>query len=181
MEEAVRETRLTTFGDTPLEEGLNALCRSLNREAQLNDRGFAAAGAELKDILTQRLKVEDWYRQAPEIQQQAFAAPIMVVGLPRSGTSALSQLLAQDPHNRSIRRWEGAEPLESQTPSGSFFLDAIAEVIPDARLVWAHGDPVRAVPSVASLLATLRRPFTNHLDKVALGRAAKEDFGAAKG
>jgi len=270
MENAAQQTGLSTYGDAPLTEGLEILCRALHDEARLNDHGRETARSELTDILVQRLRVEDWYRQAPEIQDQTFESPIMVVGLPRSGTSALSQMLAQDPHNRSIRRWEGAEPtpppdirteatdariktaqaeldaryaaapelmamnpitVDDPTeslcylrycftslhfagvynvpsyetwalncdmrpaysylvkvlkllqwrrpptrwnlkyPLDLFYLDAIAEVIPDARFVWTHRDPVKAIPSVASLLAARRRPFTKHIDKIALGRA----------
>ena len=110
MEEAVQLSGLENFGNAPMTEGLTILCHALEEEAELSDKGRETAQAELTDILVQRLKVEEFYRQFEEIEAQCIEAPIMVVGLPRSGTSALSQLLAQDPQNRSILRWEGAEP-----------------------------------------------------------------------
>ena len=110
MDQASRRTGLVDFGLAPLMDGLSRLCHALELEARLTESGAAAATDEIIGILAERLKVEDWYRQAPEIEQQKIRAPLWVVGLPRSGTTALSQYLATDPANRSIRRWEASHP-----------------------------------------------------------------------
>jgi hypothetical protein len=61
-------------------------------------------------LLVNRLRIEEWYRRHPEITQQETPAPIFVLGLPRTGTTALSARLARDPDTRSLRAWESSAP-----------------------------------------------------------------------
>ena len=60
--------------------------------------------------LSQRLQVEDWYRRHPEIDDVPIVSPLIGLGLPRTGSTALSMLLAQDPDVRYLRRWESSQP-----------------------------------------------------------------------
>ena len=53
--------------------------------------------------LKQRLQIEDWYRRFPEIDDVPIKAPLIGLGLPRTGSTALSCLLAEDPNARSLR------------------------------------------------------------------------------
>ena len=55
--------------------------------------------------------MEETYRQHPEIDDQVIEGPVFVIGLPRTGTTALSQLVAADPRFRSLRTWESAAPV----------------------------------------------------------------------
>jgi hypothetical protein len=55
-------------------------------------------------------------------------------------------------------------------PDHLFALDAIRAVYPDARIVFVHRDPVKVLLSVAKLTEVLRRPFTRHIDRAAIGR-----------
>lgn len=55
-------------------------------------------------------------------------------------------------------------------PDHVFALDEIRAVYPDARFVFVHRDPLQVIASVARLTEVLRRPFTKHLDRAALGR-----------
>jgi hypothetical protein len=57
------------------------------------------------------LLVEDWYAGHPELEKERIEAPIFIVGMSRSGTTALSHLLARDPANRSLLGWEAAAPV----------------------------------------------------------------------
>ena len=54
-------------------------------------------------LLAQRLQIEDWYRRHPEIDDEPIDAPLIGLGLPRTGSTALSFLLAEDPAARSLR------------------------------------------------------------------------------
>jgi hypothetical protein len=62
-------------------------------------------------LLGNRLRIEDWYRHHPEIERELTPAPIFVLGLPRTGTTALSTRLARDPDTRSLRAWESSAPI----------------------------------------------------------------------
>ena len=64
----------------------------------------------LTRLLTTRLQVEDWYRRHPEIDDEPIDAPLIGLGLPRTGSTALSFLLAEDPAARSLRLWESNQP-----------------------------------------------------------------------
>jgi hypothetical protein len=110
LEAAVAQTGLDDFGDDSFREGLEILLASLRDEARLNDRGDAFIHQRIVGYLGQRLRVEDWYRRHPDIDDVPIDAPLIGLGLPRTGSTALSLLLAQDPDVRYLRRWESSQP-----------------------------------------------------------------------
>ena len=110
MATARAEAGLDDFGDDSFRDGLERLCRSLNEEAKLNDVGKMALPQLMGKLLTNRLKIEDWYRRHPEIDDEQIVAPLIGLGLPRTGSTALSCLLAEDPNARSLLVWEAGEP-----------------------------------------------------------------------
>ncbi|OBB80570.1 sulfotransferase family protein [Mycolicibacterium peregrinum] len=124
---AIEQTGLTDFGDDSFEEGLAILVASLETEARLNARGEAFLYPRIVGYLAQRLQVEDWYRRHPEIDEVPIVAPVVGMGLPRTGSTALSMLLAQDPEVRYLRRWESSQPC----PPPSTVLGADPRIPPD--------------------------------------------------
>ena len=107
---AAAQTGLEDFGDDSFREGLELLLGSLRDEARLNARGEGFIYARVVNALSQRLQVEDWYRRHPEIDDVELLPPLIGLGLPRTGSTALSVLLAQDPAIRYLRRWESSQP-----------------------------------------------------------------------
>ncbi len=83
----------------------------MNREAELTEIGEIMQRMRLGAHLAARLRVEAVYREHPEIADQAIRGPVIVIGLPRTGTTALSQLVAADPQFRSLRLWESGAPV----------------------------------------------------------------------
>ena len=110
MAGAVERTGLDDFGDDAFREGLEILVRALRDEARLNARGEAFVYGRIGLHLAQRLQVEDTYRRHPEIDDEPIRAPLFGLGLPRTGSTALSFLLARDPGIRYLRSWESAQP-----------------------------------------------------------------------
>src|SRR4051794_15298158 len=110
MAAAVERTGLDDFGDDSFREGLEIYVRSLRDEARLNARGEAFVYNRIGLHLSQRLQIEDWSRHHPEIDDQPIVAPLFGLGLPRTGSTALSFLLAQDPGIRYLRAWESSQP-----------------------------------------------------------------------
>ncbi len=110
LDAARTETGLDDFGDDSFREGLEVLVRALREEATLNDIGELAIRHRIVGHLGQRLQIEDWYRRHPEIDDEPIDAPLIGLGLPRTGSTALSCLLGEDPNARSLRRWESAQP-----------------------------------------------------------------------
>jgi hypothetical protein len=107
---AVAQAGLDDFGDDSFREGLAILLASLRNEARLNARGEGYIYARIISALSQRLQVEDWYRRHPEIDDVEVVEPLIGLGLPRTGSTALSVLLSQDPAVRYLRRWESSQP-----------------------------------------------------------------------
>lgn len=107
---ATDQTGLDDFGDDAFREGLEILLDALDREARLNDRGAAFVYPRIVGHLCQRLQVEHWYRRHPEIDDEPVVAPLFGLGLPRTGSTALSFLLAQDRQVRYLHSWEAAAP-----------------------------------------------------------------------
>jgi hypothetical protein len=110
MGEASAQTRLSDFGEDSFREGLDILLSSPRKEARLHDRGQAFLHHRIVGYLSQRLQVEDWYRRHPEIDDVPITAPLIGLGLPRTGSTALSALLAQEPDVRYLRKWESSQP-----------------------------------------------------------------------
>lgn len=103
-------TGLSHFGADGWQEGLEILLASARSEARLNAAGEAMLAGQVVMLLSRRLEVEDWYARHPEIDAQEIVAPLMVLGLPRTGSTALHCLLGEDPAVRVIRNWEGMQP-----------------------------------------------------------------------
>lgn len=110
IEIAKSATGLSDFGGDSFREGLEILVNSLNNEACLNAAGEQFLHDQVVNYLSQRLKVEDWYRRHPEIEDVELGEPLFGVSLPRTGSSALSFLLASDPEIRYLRTWESQQP-----------------------------------------------------------------------
>jgi Sulfotransferase family len=103
------------FGSDDFRAGLAVLCASAGDEAQLNEIGHFALQQNMIGGLANRLRIQDWVRQRPEVAQERIEAPLIVIGLFRAGTTFLSQLLDQDPDNRALLRWEAADSVPPPT------------------------------------------------------------------
>ncbi len=124
---ATEETGLGDFGGTTWREGLERLVASLNSEAALTDGGEQILSVRLGMLLANRLRIVDTLAAHPEIADEEIVGPLVIIGLPRTGTTALSNLLAADPQIRSIRLWESSEPVpppEASTQTSDPRIDA---------------------------------------------------------
>lgn len=109
LEEAMVISGLDDFGDLPHMQGLQELCWSLNHEANLNDIGRMAQVSRITGILLNRLRLEEDFKNYP-IDQEKIKAPIVIVGLPRTGSTMIHRLLASDPQHTAMVWWEGRNP-----------------------------------------------------------------------
>ena len=104
------ETGLEDFGGDTWREGLEHLVRSAESEGRFNAFGKDAFYSSLVRPLVNRLRIEDWFTRHPEIEEQVVHVELLGVGFPRTGSTALSHLLAEDPAVRSLRMWEETSP-----------------------------------------------------------------------
>lgn len=129
------------FGPDTWREGLAVLVRALNEEAALNELGVAVFTDQIVGNLVNRLQVEQWYSRHPEIAEQEIVAPLFGIGMPRTGSTATSFLVACDPSRRSLRTWEASAPCpppESATEhtderiaASQVIIDMTNEMFPD--------------------------------------------------
>ncbi len=90
---------------------LDVLCIALAQEARLSALGRTIAHGQLVRIVASRARAEDWRRRLPQIADRPVAAPIVVVGQMRSGTTRAHRLLACDPAFAHTRLFETLEPV----------------------------------------------------------------------
>ena len=112
---AAQNTGLSDFGPAIYEEPLEKLCRSANEDANLNPLGRMILAQTIitqleNRALMQRLRAQN----APELRTELIP-PIIVTGLPRTGTTALHRLLASDPAHAAIPYWQLNRPI-ARTP-----------------------------------------------------------------
>jgi hypothetical protein len=110
VETAVARAGSDDFGGDTWREGLDVLVSSLTTESALNELGESVMVDQIVGLLVNRLEVEQWYARHPEISEQEIVAPLFGLGLPRTGSTALSFLLASDTARRSLRTWEASKP-----------------------------------------------------------------------
>jgi Sulfotransferase family len=99
--EAKRRTGLEDFGDPPVEPALSILVNSLELQADLHPLGRFLMRVHLLDLLETRLRlVQVWSRRSEALAASLIQQPIFITGMPRSGSTFLHELLAEDPENR---------------------------------------------------------------------------------
>src|SRR5437763_8600940 len=90
LEAACRDSGLDDFGVDSFREGLGILIESLSTEADLNPVGEFIVHDLIVKSLKNRLQIEEWYRRHPEIDDEVIERPLIGLGLPRTGSTALS-------------------------------------------------------------------------------------------
>lgn len=103
---AARTTGMDDFGDTAHEEGLRLLVDDLaSPEAGLTGEGNYFQRAQVKSALVGRLLTQARFTEFPTYAEVPIVRPIFVVGLPRTGTTALHRLLNADPRHQGLELW----------------------------------------------------------------------------
>lgn len=97
-------------GEAGVRPNLERLIAALAATARLTDEGEARTRATLLRDTVARLDGLKWLRDHPEIAAEPIAAPVLMMGLPRSGTTYLQYLFDRDPRFRLIRTWESLTP-----------------------------------------------------------------------
>lgn len=124
MARAQNKEGLFDWGPMPFEEPLTVLADSYSG-ADLNDIGAHILRSGLLHSLRMRLRAQEWVRRYPEITREVIAAPIVVVGMMRSGTTLLQRVLAADNRFHCAYGWE------------------VVEVAPRLDHDWAAGEDSR--------------------------------------
>jgi hypothetical protein len=262
--EASEAAGRSEFGPGDFRVGLDELLASREHDGDLAPSAAEKVVGDFRRRLVNRLEVEAWYADHPEIDALPVEGPLDINGLPRTGTTALAHMLSLDPQFRCLRGWEQAQPcpppvagrevddprraraeqenallppemkamhlydvdatmedtellgmafhgqqftlpvygyhawwrtadataafeyhrrvvklLQSErgpnlwlfkAPHHNFHLQYLAHAYPDAVFVMTHRDPVKSVPSWASIVSTILPPAAGQRDLHRLGR-----------
>jgi Sulfotransferase family len=108
MADAQRKEALTDWGPGEFQRSLSVLLDDY-AGAGLNEIGAHILRSGIVHSLRMRLRAQEWIRRHPEILDEQIAAPVVVVGMMRSGTTLLQRLLAADPRFACAYGWEVVE------------------------------------------------------------------------
>lgn len=110
LDKACAQTGLDDFGDDSFREALQVLLRAFETEADLSFVGRICVHGDTVRLLSNRLRLMADRRRHPAIGAEVIRRPLFITGLPRSGTTVLHALLAQDPAHRAPQVWEVMHP-----------------------------------------------------------------------
>lgn len=110
LDAARRQTGLDDFGDASFRERLRVWLASADEDAELGPAGRATVFGNCVRVLANRLRLEDLVKRHPEILDVELPRPLIIAGLPRSGTTHLVNLISADRRLRSLPYWESLEP-----------------------------------------------------------------------
>jgi hypothetical protein len=130
---AFRRASLTSYGSWSFDEPLERLLKAYRDEAALTTLGRITVRELLVSLLDNLLRMEAERAASPMIEKQRIAAPVFIIGLPRTGTTHLHGLISEDPANRTPLTWEVMYPAASRSAADV----AHARAQTRARLGWA--------------------------------------------
>jgi len=147
---ACERAGLDDFGEDTWRDGLRLLVDTCESAPGVNPGGRDFVYGQFVDALWNRLRVIDYVKRHPEVSHERIERPLVVLGLPRTGTSLASYLLDQDPLRRSLLTWEAEDSVPPSTPDTlrtdprclkkKAELDVLAEGLRAANIPMVHWD-----------------------------------------
>src|SRR5262245_37209526 len=141
---------LDDFGGDSWREGLRLLVDTCESAPGVNPGGREFVYGQFVDAMWNRLRVVDYVKRHREVLDEQVERPLVVLGLPRTGTSLASYLLDQDPLRRSLLTWEAEDSVPPSTPDAlrtdprclkkKAELEVLAEGLKAANIPLVHWD-----------------------------------------
>lgn len=162
-EAAVKDSGLSDFGGRAFEEPLSILIDAYRRDARLSPIGEQAIRRELVGDLTGRLRVVDGLKRAPEALNATIERPIFILGFPRTGTTALHNLIQADPDCQVLENWLAVLP-KSRPPRDQWESDPDYLTVAEALRQQYEANPdMRAQHDISADSADECRFLFKHL------------------
>lgn len=145
VEQAMKDTGIREFDNDSYREGLEVFVASFNEgiaNGWMSEGGIARAAADTLHYLRGRLKVSQYLRENPELLDRGVEKPVFVMGIPRTGTTLMSNLLAADPARRSPLTWEIDDPVPPVASKDMLLGDprAAARLAQEKAMIEANPD-----------------------------------------
>jgi Sulfotransferase family len=174
---------LEDLGDDSWRAGLRLLVDTVESAPGVNPGGRDYVYGQFVDALWNRLRVVDYLKQHPELAQERVERPLVVLGLPRTGTSLASYLLDQDPRRRSLITWEAEDSVPPSAPDTlrtdprclkkKAELDVLAAGLKAANIPMVHWD---AADGPTECLFVQNQDFKAYLWEAFMPTAAYADW-----
>lgn len=149
LHEAARAaTGLEDFGSDDYRDGLRVLLRSWDEDADLSPVGRAASWELALRALAARLCSEAGWKRRPECLELPIRRPLFVVGLPRTGSTALQRLLACDPAVQGLDLWLSVAPKPRPSPAERQRDPDYAAIDAELRAQYAAQPGLRAIHEI---------------------------------
>lgn len=116
---AAAQTGLSDFGPDEFRAPLEVLCHSMANEADHSPMGKVGGFSQLTSFAVNRLRIEQYIKDHPDALEVPIDRPIVIAGLPRTGTTHLHNLISADPALRSLPWWEALEPVPPPGEEGT--------------------------------------------------------------
>ena len=175
LDAAVRRAGSSDFGGDGFREGLAVLLDSVEREGELTTLGRLSCRETLLRYLSNRLQLQEYRTGHPEVAREVIERPIFIIGLPRTGTTILFNLLSEDPSSRPPLSWEVEWPVpppETETydsdpriKDAEKLLGNLDRLIPTLPAIHEFGArlPQECVPINAHELLSIQFHLTFHV------------------
>lgn len=188
-ETAIREAGFDDFGDPVYRKGLRVLLEAFDTDLQLTETGWQVAYGMILRILTARLYTQKGWAEHPEVLATPIHRPLVIIGLPRTGTTAIHKLLSVDPQFQGIEAWLSETPMvrpprETRETYPAYRacianLEALYSRLPESRR--AHDTVADEVEECGRILmqSFLRENWSAHLPTYArwlLSQSARESY-----
>jgi hypothetical protein len=141
------------LGSDSFREPLGVFLDACETEAELTTFGRILITKMLAGALANRVALQRWAEQHPEVREERIVSPWIIVGLPRTGTSVLSQLLGLDPVARPLLQWEAAHPIPPPTLGGADEDPRIAQTAKEINGLMKLNPPLKAMHPFGATLA----------------------------
>ncbi len=141
------------FGSDSFREPLEVFLRSCEEEAELTTFGRILVSKMLSSALSNRIELHRWSLAHPEVGSERIQSPWIIVGLPRTGTSLLSNLLGLDPVARPLLQWEAARPIPPASLEEAAEDPRIARTAKDLEGLMKLNPPLKAMHPFGATLA----------------------------
>jgi sulfotransferase family protein len=150
---AIKSAGRDDFGSDSYREPLEVFTAACRDEAELTPFGKFLVAAMLQRALANRLSLQRWASEHPEVRAEVITAPWVIVGLPRTGTSILSMLLGLDPGARPLLQWEAAHPIPPVTLAEAGNDPRIAKTAKELAGLLKLNPPLKAMHPFGATLA----------------------------
>ena len=154
-EQATAATGLVDFGPDDYHDPLRRILADYDRYPRFSAAGIATTMAELIGKLVGRLVAQQGFKQYPHFLTTPIEKPIIIVGMPRTGTTALQRLLCQDPGTQALELWLAAMPMP-RPPRASW---------PDHPVYRQVAEQIRALNAASPALAHIHPVFADQPDE----------------